>query len=148
MTARSGWFSAVSVGIRSIAPKRRASLKVTRAPALHIQHDMVMFGGGGVGVVEIPDLRAGNQHPPRHAQMNEQGFPARQVGQDILGPPPQPQNLGTGQPFGHAFGGKGQRRSGRFTAAFSIRRPSITGKSPMRTVSTSGQFGHATSWRH
>lgn len=38
-------------------------------------------------------------------------------------------------------GGKGQRRSARFTRASAISLPAIAGSSPRRTVSTSGSSG-------
>jgi hypothetical protein len=48
----------LAVGTRSMAPKRRASLKVMRAPALGVEDHMVMFLGRGVAWWKVAGRRA------------------------------------------------------------------------------------------
>ena len=69
-SARSTW----SVGERSMAPKRRASLKVMRAAGLGVEHDVVVLLGRGMGVVEDARHGAGriarrDDHAAGHAEI-------------------------------------------------------------------------------
>ncbi len=70
--------------------------------ALKIQHDMIMLGRCGVGMMECAQCRARDQKPPRHAQMDQQRLGRRKIGEDVLRPPPQGDNLRPGQPLGHS----------------------------------------------
>jgi demethylmenaquinone methyltransferase / 2-methoxy-6-polyprenyl-1,4-benzoquinol methylase len=71
--------------------------------ALHVQNHMVMLLRRGVVVVELAQHRAGNQHPARHAKVNEQRLTPIQIGEDVFRPPPQRQDPRPGQPVGHSF---------------------------------------------
>ena len=57
--------------------------------ALHLQHHMVMFLRRRMIQMEPAEHHPGHQHPPRHAQMDQQALAAVEIGQDIFRAPPQ-----------------------------------------------------------
>lgn len=77
---------------------------------------------------------------PRHAEMNEQHLAALDMDEEIFRPPGETQHTPTVEPFGKSL----WQRIAQIGAALrqqAIRRPSITGARPRRTVSTSGSSG-------
>ena len=80
---------APSVGQRSTAPNRRASLKRDPRAALDVEHHVVVLRRRRMRVVEGADLRARDQEPPRHPEVHDQRLAAVEIGQQILRPPPQ-----------------------------------------------------------
>jgi len=55
----------------------------TRA-TLHVEDHMVMFRGRRVVMVEGAEHRPRHEHPPGHAQMDDQRLAARQVREDVF----------------------------------------------------------------
>ncbi len=137
-SAKSGWVP--SVGNRSIAPKRRASLKVTRAPLAMCRTTWSCFFGRGWWVVELAQHRARHQHAPRHAEVPQERLAGGEVGEQVFRTAAQRGDGGAVRRSAMRSG-SGQRRSGRFTSARAIVGAFHHGREPRRTVSTSGSSG-------
>jgi hypothetical protein len=136
------------VAIRSIAPKRRASLKVMRAPRLHVEHDVVVLLGRGCAWTKAPAPAAPrDQHPPRHAQMHQQRL--ARVERSARMYFDRRRSRSTRAPVSRSAmrAGKGQRRSGRRTSP--ARSPPLHhGGEPAADRFDLGQFGHAAPTTH
>ncbi len=52
--------------------------------ALHMKHDMIVLFGGGVIVDKATKRVTRNQHPPRHAKMDQKRLTRGQIGKDVL----------------------------------------------------------------
>ncbi len=118
-----------------------------RAPPVHGQHHMVVLLRRGMVVVELAQHRARNQHPPRHAEVDQQRLARGEVGEDVLRPPPQrphPLRRSAARP---CRSGRGQRRSGRLTCGPRDHLPAITGIEPAADGFDLGQFGHFGAFR-
>ncbi len=124
------WFRADS-GQKPVSVEIGRRPKVHRAKAagiveghadatFHVDDNVIVFRGRGMGVVELAKLVAGDQHPPRHAEVDDQRLVTLQIGKDVLRPSPQGRDALTGQPFA-ILSGSGQRKSGRFVSAVTIR---------------------------
>jgi hypothetical protein len=136
----------VAVGARSIAPKRRASLKVMRAPASVSRTTWSCFSGAGWAWWKTPgaarSVRRRDDHAARHAEMDDQRLARGQIGEDVFRPAAQPVHARAGQPLGHMLG-EGPAQVGAVDLRRAITAPSSTGARPRRTVSTSGSSGKA-----
>ena len=98
-------------------PKRRASLKVRRAPSSRSRTTWSCFSGRRVRVVEDADRGAGDEDAAGHAEVDDQGLAAVEVGEQVLRAAAQRVDAGAGEAGGEAAAGSGQRRSGRRTSA-------------------------------
>lgn len=118
--------------------------------ALQIKHHMVMFRRCRMGVMERTQNRAGNQHPPRHAQMDQQAFPAGQIGQNVFRPAAQRLDPCAGQALGHA-GWKGPAQIGAVDLRLKNKAARHHRLQPATDGFNLGQFGHSVpldSWAH
>ena len=133
--------SSSAVGQRSTAPKRRASLKVTRAPPSMSSTTWSCFSGAGCAwwnaptcapeTSSRPDMpRCTISVSPRSRSASRYFDRRRSAGHPRAGQPLAPAAAGTAS-AGRA-GGPRRARS---------RRPASTGSRPRRTVSTSGSSG-------
>jgi demethylmenaquinone methyltransferase / 2-methoxy-6-polyprenyl-1,4-benzoquinol methylase len=83
-------------------------------PAVEVEHDVVVLGGGREDVVEDADGRApcpggecrgfgqADEQPARHAEMHDQRVAAVEVGEKILRAPPEAEDPRPGQPRAEA----------------------------------------------
>ena len=110
-------------------------------PARHMQNDMVMFLRRGVVMVKRADHLPGNQHAPRHAQMDQKRLAGGQIGQNILGPPPQQQHPGPGQARGH-IDGQGEPQVGAVDLCGLNHLPLHDRDQTLADGFNLGQFGH------
>jgi uncharacterized membrane protein len=86
---------------------------------VHIKDDMIVLFGRGVVVVPFAQRFAliggrRDEHPARHAEMDEERFAGGEIGEDVFRAAAQER---TRAPVSRSAmrGGKGQRRSGRLT---------------------------------
>ena len=140
--AAAGARRASSVGQRSITPKRRASLKVTRAPSVDLEHHMVVRLRRRLRVVERPQTcRPETSIRPDMPRCTISVSPPVEIGEQVLRPPPERRHPGAGQPLapdrpGRASAGRGGGPRRARCAALQD-----AAARPRRTVSTSGSSG-------
>ncbi len=125
--------------------KTAGVVKGNLRPARHMQHDMVMLLRGGMGVDIFAKNRPRHQHPPRHAQMDQQRLARIQICQNILRPPPQRQNPRARQPRGH-IGRKRPAQIGTIDLCPFNHAPLHRGQKPRAHGFHFGQFGHFGLW--
>ncbi len=73
-------------------------------PTTHMKNDMVMLGRGRVRLVKFTDHMPRDQHPARHAQVDQQCFRTVEINEDIFGSAAQAQNPFARQPLCHPVG--------------------------------------------
>lgn len=83
-------------------PKPARVVKDDSRAVLHGQNHVVVFLRRGVVMHESPLRVSRNRHPPGHAQMDQQGLAAAQIGEDVFGASAQSFDPLPGQPLGHA----------------------------------------------
>ena len=139
-TARSLCASAFTVCKRSIAPKRRGSLNVTRAPFSMWNTTWSCFSAAGCSCTNLPSGSPETSIRPDIPRCTRSVSPELRSARMYFD---RRRSRSTRCPVSRSAicSGNGQRRSGRFTSARVITTPSITGASPRRTVSTSGSSG-------
>lgn len=70
--------------------------------ALHIEDDMIMFGGGGERIVELAERGIRDGEAARHAQMHNQNITRFEFCGEEFGAPTEPCDACAGQAFGKA----------------------------------------------
>ena len=84
-------------------PKTPRVIEGHTPPAAHMQDDMIVFLRRRVIEVKPAKHNPGNQHPPGHAQMDQEAFARVEIGKNVFRAPPQPLDRRPLQPFGHPF---------------------------------------------